>query len=51
VGVNGFSSLKQICETAYTLWSASNLSFACRHLVPAKIFAFNDLANYDGYNG
>ena len=23
----------------------SNLSFAYRHLVPAKIFAFNDLAN------
>jgi len=32
-------------------WSVSNLSFAYRHLVPAKIFAFNDLANNDIYNG
>ena len=36
---------------ALAQWSVSNLSFAYRHLVPAKIFAFNDLANNDIYNG
>jgi len=27
----------------YLVWSVSNLGFACRHLVPAKIFAFMTL--------
>ena len=50
-GINVTDNILYQDNKSAILWSVSNLSFASRHLVPANIFAFNDLANNDRYNG